>query len=297
MKSENRLTSFQGGNLQYKPIQIGHIRCVTATASQAGESSFNMLASTKVFPVLMPPDISRSVKRIAILPLSDTFGTNVPAQLDYAVAAIRALRPELVFVDRESLDKVTDELKLQYSGRFDDETTKRVGRMVGADTLLIYRILRLIRPRASLVRSDGGAVTGGIDIQLIQVETGTSLFRQTVTANTAFPPPNAGASWREEGVMRAHGFAAKQAAGYGFSALAASLGANPMGLVPNIEVVGVVVSVLSASPAEAAGIQAGDKIVSVNGRQYRSWTDHIDLPATITVLREGKELRFSVSSR
>ena len=49
---------------------------------------------------------------------------------------------------------------------------------------------------------------------------------------------------------------------------------------------------LSASPAEAAGIKAGDKIVSVNSMPYHSWTDRITLPATLTVSRDGKELQL-----
>ena len=169
--------------------------------------------------------------------------------------------------------------------------------MVGADTLLLYRILPLDKARVSLVQSDGGTISGGIEVQLIQVETGTNLFRQTVTAKTFFPPPNNGESWREEAVMRAHGIASEQAAAYGFSAFGASLGVNPLGIMPFVDVVGLVGGVLSASPAEAAGFKKGDKIVAVNNRQFRSWTDRIDLPATMTVLREGKELQLSVSSR
>ena len=71
-------------------------------------------------------------------------------------------------------------------------------------TLLLYRILPFDKARARLVQSDGGTVSGGIEVNLIQVETGASLFRQTVTAKTFFPSPNKGVSWREEGVMRAH---------------------------------------------------------------------------------------------
>src|SRR5262245_10899286 len=183
-----------------------------------------------------------------------------------------------------------------YSGRVDDETSKRVGRMVGADTLLLYRILPFDRTRTNLVQSDGGTVSGGIEVRLIQVETGTSVFRQTVTARTLFPAPKNGASWREEGVIRAHGISSEVAATYGFSALAASLGVNPLGIVPFAEV-GLIMDVLSASPAEAAGLKEGDKIISINNRPYRSWTDRIDLPATITVLRQGKELQLPVASR
>lgn len=255
-----------------------------------------MKITAEVFPVLMPSTISKAINRIAVLSLSESIGTDLPAQLDYTIAVIRAHRPEIVFVERESLDKVTEELKLQYSGRVDDETSKRVGKMVGADTLLLYRILPFDKARASLVQSDGGTVSGGIEVNLIQVETGASLFRQTVTAKTFFPPPNKGASWREEGMIRAHGIASEEAAAYGFSALGASLGVNPLGIVPFVEP-GMVMDLLSASPAEAAGFKKRDKIVSVNNRQFHSWTDRIDLPATVTILREGKELQLFVSSR
>ena len=214
----------------------------------------------------MPSTISNNVKRIAILPLSESLGTGVPAQLDYTVAFIRALRPEMVFVDRQSIEKVTEELRLQYSGRVDDETSKRVGRMVGADTLLLYRILPFDKARASLVQLSGGTISGGIDVRLIEVETGASPFRQTVTAQTFFPPTNPGESWREEVIIRAHGIASEEAAGYAFAALAASMSTNPLGVVPAVNEVGLVWDVLSSSPSEASGFKKRDKIIQVTHR-------------------------------
>ena len=71
---------------------------------------------------------------------------------------------------RSTIEKVIEELRVQYSGKVDDETSKRVGEMVGADTLLLYRILPFDKPRATLVRSSGGAVSGGIEVNLVQLE-------------------------------------------------------------------------------------------------------------------------------
>jgi hypothetical protein len=266
----------------------------SSVAPPEKNNSINMDANTEVFPVLMPPIISNNIKRIAVLSPSDNFGTAVSAQLDYTLGVIRAMRPELVLVDRDSIEKVTQELNFQYGGRVDEETSTRIGKMVGADTLLLYRILPLDKTRAKLVQSEGGTITGGIEVQLIQVETGTNLFRQTVTAKTFFPPPNNGASWREEGVIRAHGIASEQAAAYGFSALGASLGVNPLGIVPFTEA-GRVMDLLAGGLAEAVGLKKNDKIVAVNNRQFISWTNRIDLPAMLTVSRDGKELQLSVS--
>jgi membrane-associated protease RseP (regulator of RpoE activity) len=168
--------------------------------------------------------------------------------------------------------------------------------MVGADSLLFYRILPIDTTRTGVIQSSGGTVSGGLEVDLIRVSTGTSLFRQTVTAKTLFPRPSPGKSWSEAEVIRAHGIASEEAAAYGFSALGASLGVNPLGIIPFSET-GLVRDVLPSSPAETAGLQKRDKIVSVNNRQFRSWTDRIDLPATMTVLREGKELDLTVSSR
>ena len=113
------------------PFDPSHVICglaSPATTSQGITGGSDTKANTEVFPVFMPSTISNNINRIAVLSLFENFGTDVPAQLDYTVAVIRALRPEIVFVRRESLDKVTEELKLQYSGRIDDETTKRVGK-------------------------------------------------------------------------------------------------------------------------------------------------------------------------
>ncbi len=55
------------------------------------------------------------------------------------------------------------------------------------------------------------------------------------------------------------------------------------------------------SPAAAAGLQTGDRILSVDGRQVDSWQDITRLigasaePRTVTAERDGKELRFTVT--
>lgn len=140
-----------------------------------------------VTPVFLPPPIVVPVSRLAVIPLAESASGNVAVLLDTALNILRTRHPQLVLVERD-LQPVLDELHLQYSGRVDDETAVRVGRLTGVDTILVYRI----DPMPAVTSETASASTvpdASFEIRLIQVESGHVLFRQTAIAVVDLPRP------------------------------------------------------------------------------------------------------------
>lgn len=249
-------------------------------------------------PVHMPPVINSPPRRLAVLPLSETTGHELPAWVDFTLTFLRQRQPTLTLVERDRLQAVLRELLVQHSGRVDEETSVRVGKMVGADGLLTYSIEPLSPTSADSVALYGGAVQGSVEIRLIHIENGVTLFRQLATATANLAPPEKGKYWTKDGIQLAHRVAVERAASFGLSALAAAFGENQLGVVPDISkrVEGVqLIGVLDGSPAHQAGLTGGDWIKSKNGQPVRTWTDSIQLPTTLTIERKGEAIQFAVN--
>jgi hypothetical protein len=89
---------------------------------------------------------THQVNRVAVLPFENTTGQKPDSLGTYLAEKITHLlvanRPATV-VERTFLDKVVDEIARGYSGRFDEGSLKKVGRLLNADTLIVGSYIRL----------------------------------------------------------------------------------------------------------------------------------------------------------
>jgi hypothetical protein len=242
-----------------------------------------------VIPVFMPPPITAPVHRLAVISLGGPAEEHLASWLDLTLAFLRSRHPQLMLVEREALRTVLEEINRQYAGRFNDETAVRVGRLVGADSLLAYRIV----PSADR----NGVVSSSLELRLLQVESGATLFRQVTTATVSLSPSTVTASRLSVSDSLAEHLAVEEAAAYGFAALAAAFGDNPLGIIPDrtwthggLKVLGL----LQGGPASRAGLQEGDRILAHDGRALTSWTEPISIPAILSVERDGYRLDIRV---
>ena len=128
-----------------------------------------------VTSVLMPPIITLPVRRLAVVPLGSKATGKLAAHIDSILNLLRTRHTELILVERD-LRPLLDEVALQHSGRASDETTVSLGKLAGADTILIYRV-------------EPHRLASSFELKLIQVESGTILLHQTVVATrTGFSP-------------------------------------------------------------------------------------------------------------
>lgn len=268
----------------------------TQSGKGSGEAGIGAIA-VSIMAVHMPPLFTNKVHRLAILPLSDGSGYTFRTSLDLTLNFLRNRHPDLVLVERD-LRPVLDEVLLQYSGRVNDESTVRVGRLAGADSLLVYSIEALPPSIVSSMASHGGTFSGIVELKLLDVERGTVLFRQQAMATAGVPPPRQGLVWPDEAVRQAHRVAVSEASSYALAALVTAFGDNPLGFVPDTTVsdAAKVFGFLVGGPAHLAGLKKGDRILAVNGQQITLWTSltPLPLPATLTVERGGERREIGV---
>lgn len=243
-----------------------------------------------VIPVFMPPPIPALPRRLAVIPSAEGTAEAFLSWLDLTLNFLRSRHPEMVLLERQALEALFTEMGLQYGGRVDEETTVRIGKLAGADALLLYRL------------STSGAAnspSATVNLRVVQIESGTTSFHQATTA-TAWPsvPVSAFAGPSDPGRL-APQLALDAATAFGLAALTAAFGDNPLGIVPDLSwpEAGVKLrGVLQEGPAARAGLRQGDRILSVRGQPYDSWAMPVELPASLSVRRDGETLAIRVGS-
>ncbi|HKT34345.1 MAG TPA: PDZ domain-containing protein [Nitrospira sp.] len=245
-------------------------------------------SQTSVVPVFMPPPIVPLPERLAIVPGDPYVDSGVKAWLDLTLNFLRTRHPQLVLVEREDLRAILDEMGFQYTGHLDEETTIRLGRLTGADSLLIYRCIVQENSRRS----------AAFELRVLNVENGTTVFRQTTSAShtpllaTTQPVE----LYANTDVGHQH-LVLEQAAAYGLAAFTAAFGDNPLGLVYDYRWTGQgikVIDVLQGGPGFRAGLKRGDEILESNKETLRNWTDFLSVPASLTVKREALPVEITV---
>jgi hypothetical protein len=241
-----------------------------------------------VVPVFMPPRIFPPPNRLAILPVRGDTDDRLTSWLDLTLNFLRARHPPLVLVEREDLQAVFDEVMMQYSGRVDEETMTRVGRLTGADSLLLHRLN---------VTKNSGAVSASFELRMIGIESGTTLFRQLATVTAVPLKPQGTKVGESESQRLARQIDVEEAAAYGLAALAAAFGDNPLGIVPDHTWSGEgvkLIGLLEDGPASRSGLKQGDRILTANGQPFRYWMGGSEVPTALTVERDGITLDLNV---
>lgn len=239
-----------------------------------------------MIPVFMPLPITVPLQRLAVLREGAENNPGLSAWLDLALNSLRFRHPSMTYVEREDLRSVLNEVAIQYSGRVDDATMVKVGKLTGADSLLTYR---------TAVSDHNDPLIVSLELRLMAVETGTTLFRQTTTASirpTALRSP-----YSEELQQSLQQLALEKAAAYGLAALAAAFGDNSLGIVPDLasSQKGItLLGLLEGSPAARAGLSEDDRILEINHRPVVDWTETLYVPARLIVDRHGQKMEIVV---
>ncbi len=252
-----------------------------------------------IIPVVMPVPVSPFPERLAVVAESTTSGHPFLAWLDVALNFLRKRHPAMVIMERDASQFITNEASSQYSGRFDEESTVRMGRLVGADTLLTYRLEPFPEETIEIRAKHGGDISGEVEMRLLHVESGLTTFRQSGVATVKIASPKEGMTWPKDLVHLAHRKAVKKATSYVLAALVTAFGDNPLGLVPSLATPGegvMVEGVLNGGPADQADLKKGDRILMIDGRPLVDWTTRVSLPATLTIERDGKREQVILKS-
>ena len=147
-----------------------------------GESS--QIVPSRVSSVA-PFPIPQDVQRIAVLypksassEMSDAYN-----RLEEATFELKAVRPGLKFVDRFHLPVVLEEHRFQLTGLVADESAVRLGRVLGVDTVLIYRISGPSTQDRMWARSHRDLPPVTVTSKMIRVESAEVLFHNIVATD------------------------------------------------------------------------------------------------------------------
>lgn len=109
------------------------------------------------------------------------------SRLEQAAFQLKTQRSWIKIVERRNIEPLTDEQRLQVSGRVADDGAMRVGKLLGADSMLFFRIdVPSWRDRL-LARFYGKMPPLVISSKIISVESGEVLYDDIVTAMPAPP--------------------------------------------------------------------------------------------------------------
>jgi hypothetical protein len=128
--------------------------------------------------------VPRDVHRIAVLhpkPASPDVA-DAYNRLEGATLRLKMHRPDLKIVDRFNLPLVLEEHRLQLAGAVADESAIRIGRLLGVDTVLIYRIDGPSNRDRMWARSYRDLPPVTVTSKIIRVESAEVLYHSVVVA-------------------------------------------------------------------------------------------------------------------
>jgi hypothetical protein len=116
-------------------------------------------------------------------------------RLEEATFQLKRQRSWIKIVDRRNVDQVTEEQRFQLSGRVADDSAVRVGKWIGADSMVLFRIEGPTWRERLLARMYGKMPPFVVSSKIISLESGEVLYHDVVTAT---PVPVSG-EWSEYG--------------------------------------------------------------------------------------------------
>jgi hypothetical protein len=139
-------------------------------------------------PVIPVP---HDVHRLAVLyPQSPTEWTQAYRRLEAATFHLRNRRPALTIVDRLNLPILLAEQRFQHTGIVEDTNAIHIGRLLGVDSVLIYRIDGPSFRDRVWARQAGDIPPIMVTSKLIRVENAEVLYHRVVVAE--MEPSSAG---------------------------------------------------------------------------------------------------------
>lgn len=135
--------------------------------------------------LLVPLD----VERVAVL-YPKTYSRELMeayTRLEGAAFQLKAQRPSLRIVERFNLPSILGEQRLQMGGAVSDETAIRIGRLLGVDSVLIYRIEGPTLRDRLFARYHGDLPPFMVTSKIVRVESAEVVFHNVVTTRMAGP--------------------------------------------------------------------------------------------------------------
>ena len=104
------------------------------------------------------------------------------SRLEEAAFQLKRQRSWIKIVDRRNIEQLTEEQRFQLSGRVADDSTVRVGKWLGADTMVVFRIEGPTWRERLLARMYGKMPPFVVTSKIISLESGEVFYHDVVSA-------------------------------------------------------------------------------------------------------------------
>lgn len=150
--------------------------CASVTTQTTPTSGFR--STPRVLPI--PSD----VQRIAVLyPRGgSTEWSSAYSRLEGAAFQLKTYRPNLRIIDRSHLSSIVSEQRFQVGGLVSEESAIHIGRILGVDSVLIYRIDGPTLRDRFFARQHRDLLPVTVTSKIIRVESGEVVYDNVVTA-------------------------------------------------------------------------------------------------------------------
>ncbi len=170
-------------------LSIGAVFLLSAVAGCQSAAS-HRVPTSHVWKSIPPSiQVPSTVERLAVL-YPKTYIRELMeayARLEGATFQLKEQRPFLRIVERSSLQHILDEHRLQFGGAVSEETAIRLGRLLGVDSVLFYRIESpTVRDRL-FARLHHELPPVLVTSKIIMVETAEVVFHNVVSSPIAQP--------------------------------------------------------------------------------------------------------------
>lgn len=131
----------------------------------------------------MSERVPKDVRRLAVwYPQSSERETLYGyGRLEQATFQLKKQRPWIKIVERRDIGQLTEEQRWQLSGRVGDDSAVRIGRWLGADSMILFRIDGPTMRERMLARFYGKMPPFVVSSKIISVESGEVLYHDIVT--------------------------------------------------------------------------------------------------------------------
>ncbi|OQW30993.1 MAG: hypothetical protein A4E19_20730 [Nitrospira sp. SG-bin1] len=148
-----------------------------------------VLSQSSHAPVMMSERVPQDVRRLAVWypRTSEQELLYGYGRLEQATFQLKTQRSWIKIVERRDIGRLTDEQRWQLSGRVGDDSAVRIGRWLGADSMVLFRIEGPTMRERMLARLYGRMPPFVVSSKIISVESGEVLYHDVVTA-MAVPP-------------------------------------------------------------------------------------------------------------
>ncbi len=133
---------------------------------------------------MMSERVPQNVRRLAVW-YPRTFEQDMTygySRLEQATFQLKKQRSWMKIVERRDIGQLTDEQRWQLSGRVSDDSVVRIGRWLGADSMVLFRIEGPTMRERMLARFYGKMPPFVVSSKIISVESGEVLYHDIVTA-------------------------------------------------------------------------------------------------------------------